>query len=167
MASESVAASLSSSPEGRGRPRSSDEEFGRHVPRWVARAEKGLHPGLHVVQAGGGPEGCILPHWVWSSLPTRKGRRAQQQSRAHHAWCSGRAGVGARVRRSRPGERRGAQWVPSTRTRRRPRGGIARCKHATTKTPARSLKRRRRLGCAITLRNAPSAPEAHQKETTF
>ena len=30
---------------------------------------------LYVVQTGGGPEGSICPHWVWSCLPDRNGRR--------------------------------------------------------------------------------------------
>eukprot|EP00964_Phaeocystis_antarctica_P129674 scaffold93544_cov72-Phaeocystis_antarctica.AAC.1 len=106
--------------EGGGRQCIGDEGVGLRVPRWDTRSEKRLHPGLHVVQAGGGPEGCIFPRWVWSSLPNRKGRRGQHQSRAHHAGCGGRAGVGARVRRSRPGERTRPLWI-----RQEPAGGHA------------------------------------------
>ena len=42
----------------------------------------------------------------------------------------------------------------STRTRRRPRGGIARCKTAPAVTPPRRIANRRRLGCSSTRRNA-------------
>ena len=43
----------------------------------------------------------------------------------------------------------------STRTRRRPRGGIARCKRATFAAPPRRLARGQPLGCTSTHRNAP------------
>ena len=37
------------------------------------------------------------------------GRRAQPDSRAYDAYCGGHAGVGARLRHSRQGERRGRE----------------------------------------------------------
>ena len=85
-------------------------------------------------------------------IPERRGRRAQQRSRVHHAWYGGHAGVGARVRPSRPGERRGARWV-----REGPAGGhdvVPRDASATNATPTKRLARGRPFGCASTRENA-------------